>query len=99
MQWSGYGFYSNVQLKTQGKTLDMNCIFTIFDDIFLEVDEHGNDMVAVFHHESDKKDAFELPLVPFKLLAHGKRGVCNLATKCSSGCDISKLDQNLVHMH
>ena len=56
------------------------------------MEESGDDMVAVFHHESGGKEAFELPLVPFKLLAHQKRGVCNLATKCSSSCGISKLD-------
>ena len=70
-QWSGYGFYANVKTKKQGTTLDINCIITIYDDIFLEMEEHGSDMVAVFHRESDKKEAFDLPLVPFNLLAHG----------------------------
>ena len=61
-QWSGYGFYANVKTKKHGKTLDVNCIITTYDDIFLEVEELADDMVAVFHHESDKKEAFELPL-------------------------------------
>ena len=63
------------------------------------MEEHGVDMVAVFHHESGGKRVFELPLVPFKLLARKKRWVCILATKCSSSFGISKLAQNLVHMH
>ena len=82
-QWSGYGFYANVKLKTQGKNI--NCIITIYDDIFLEVDEHGDDMVAVFHDESDGKEAFELSLVPFKLLAHGKRGATLFVLRPLSG--------------
>ena len=45
----------------------MKCILTTYDDIFLEMDEHGDGMVAVFHHEIDGKEAFELPVVSFKL--------------------------------
>ena len=42
----------------------------------------SNDMVAVFHQESDEKEVFELPLVPFILLAHSRTEVCSLGTKC-----------------
>ena len=74
-QWSGYGFYANVKTIKKDKTLDRNCILTAYDDIFLEMDKHGGDMVAVFHHESDEKEAFELPLnLSFNLpLAGGER--------------------------
>ena len=71
-QWSGYGFYANVKTIKQSKILDINCIITTYD-IFLMMEKHlSDDVVAVFHCESDWKDAFELPLVPFKLLAHSK---------------------------
>mgnify|MGYP002804052089 CR=1 FL=1 len=73
-QWSGYGFYANLKTIQKDKTLDKNCILTAYHDIFLEMDKHGGDMVAVFHHESDEKEAFELPLLSFKLpLAGGER--------------------------
>ena len=82
-QWSGYGFYANLKTTKTDKTLDMKCILTAYDDIFLKMDEHDDDMVAVFHHESDGKEAFELPVVSFKLPHAQEERVCNLATKCS----------------
>jgi hypothetical protein len=44
--------------------------------VFLEKEKRGGDMIAVFHHESTEKEAFELPLVPFKLHAKSKGEVC-----------------------
>ena len=81
-QWSGTGFYVNVKLEKEGRKLDCHCIITTYDDIFLEMKRDSNDMVAVFYQESDEKEVFELPLVPFILLAHSRTEVCGLATKC-----------------
>ena len=66
-QWSSYGFYANVKTTKTAKMMGMKCILIAYDDIFLEMDEHGDDMVAVFHHEIDGKEAFQLPVVSFKL--------------------------------
>jgi hypothetical protein len=44
--------------------------------VFLETKKRDDNMVAVFHHESTEKEAFELPLVPFELHAQSKGEVC-----------------------
>ncbi len=72
--WSCTGFYADVKLEKKDEILDFRCIMTNYH-IFLETKQCCDDMVAVFHHEGTDKEAFELPLVPFKLLAHNK--VCN----------------------
>ncbi len=75
--WSGTGFYVEVKLKKPNKELDIHCIMTNYH-VYLEMNKRGDDMVAVFHHESTEKEPFELPLVPFKLHAQNKVEVFKL---------------------
>ncbi len=69
--WSGTGFYADVKLKKKDEILDVHCIMTNYH-VFLQNIQYGEDMVAVFHHEGTEKEPFELPLVPFNLLAHSE---------------------------
>ena len=64
--WSFTGFYVHVKLEKQNKILDVHCIMTNYG-VFLQ-----NDLVAVFHCPGTEKEAFELPLVSFRILAHSK---------------------------
>jgi hypothetical protein len=54
---------------------EVHCIVTNYH-VFREMKEHGDGMVAVFHHENTEKESFELSLVPVMLLAHSKEEVC-----------------------
>ena len=64
--WRGTGFYVNVKLKEKY----IGCIMTNYH-VYFEMKKSNDGMVAVFYYEM-QKDAFELPLVPFKLLAQSK---------------------------
>ena len=75
MSWSGTGFYVNVKLKKNGKVNDVHCIMTNHH-VYLEMIRRGDNMVAIFHYEDSEKKSFELPLVPFKLLARSSGEVC-----------------------
>ena len=65
--WRGTGFYVNVNLKKK----NIGCIMTNYH-VYCEMEKSSDGMVAVFYYEKAEKDAFELPLVPFKLLAQSK---------------------------
>ena len=62
-----------MKIKKQDEILDVRCIMTNYHQ-FLESKELGNetDVVAVFHHEGTEKEAFELPLVAFRILAQNE---------------------------
>ena len=65
--WRGTGFYVNVKLKEK----IIGCIMTNYH-VYCEMKKSNDGMAAVFCYEKTEKDAFELPLVPFKLLAQSK---------------------------
>ncbi len=69
-----------MKLEKQDEILDVHCIMTNYD-VFHKKKEGGYDMVAVFHRQGTEKEDFELPLVPFRILAHSE--VC---TKYSPAC-------------
>ncbi len=63
-----------MKLKKQHEILAVRCIMTNYNNHFLETKELGNetDVVAVFHHQGTEKEAFELPLAPFRILAQNE---------------------------
>jgi hypothetical protein len=71
--WSGTGFYVNIKLKQKnvGNLVNVGCIMTNYH-VYAEMEESGDGMTAIFNHESTEKEAFEVPLVPFKLIARSK---------------------------
>ncbi len=73
--WSATGFYADVKFKKKDEILDVRCIMTNYHD-FLESNEwpwgSETDIVAVFHREGTEKETFEIPLVPFIILAQNR---------------------------
>ena len=59
-----------MKVKKENKVTDVHGIMTNYH-AFLEMKRSG-DLVAVFNPESTGKESFELPLVPFQLLAHSE---------------------------
>ena len=43
--------------------------------VLLQSKQHDGELVAVFDYESTEKESSELPLVPFRVLAHSQRQV------------------------
>ena len=73
--WSGTGFYVNVKCKDKNdELLNAYCIMTNYH-VFVEKEESGSQMVAMFHYDSSKKTPFKLLLEPFKLLASSEEEV------------------------
>ena len=62
-----------MKLKKQDEILDVRCIMTNYSRLLHSKYLYlKTGVVAVFRHEGTEKEAFELPLVPFIILAHNK---------------------------